>query len=87
MRDVPDKLWGGEHIVVGTPRSVFDKMSERHLRIDDLLTCICDEAGEMLSRGFQESDLHTVKTLLPSVQHRRFWTSSRSSCETRCAST
>ena len=31
--------------MVSTPRSVFDMLSKRHLRIDDLLTCICDEAA------------------------------------------
>merc|ERR1712070_528686 len=40
----------------------------RHLRIDDLLTFVCDEADEMLSRGFKDQIYDIFKTLPPNVQ-------------------
>ena len=43
MRDNIDKLRDGQHVVVGTPDRVFDMLSKRHLRIDELLTFVCDE--------------------------------------------
>jgi translation initiation factor 4A len=43
-------------------------VSKRHLRIDDLLTFICDEADEMLSRGFKDQIYDIFKTLPPNVQ-------------------
>jgi len=68
VRDDIDVLRTGVHVVVGTPGRVFDMISKRHLRIDDLLTFICDEADEMLSRGFKDQIYDIFKTLPPNVQ-------------------
>jgi len=68
VRDDIDKLRDGQHVVVGTPGRVFDMLSKRHLRIDDLLTFVCDEADEMLSRGFKDQIYDIFKTLPPNVQ-------------------
>jgi len=68
VRDDIDALRGGMHVVVGTPGRVFDMVSKRHLRIDDLLTFVCDEADEMLSRGFKDQIYDIFKTLPPNVQ-------------------
>jgi len=68
VRDDIDILRQGQHVVVGTPGRVFDMVSKRHLRIDDLLTFVCDEADEMLSRGFKDQIYDIFKTLPPNVQ-------------------
>merc|ERR1712039_846239 len=63
-----DRLRDGQHVVVGTPGRVYDMMAKRHLRIDDLLTFVLDEADEMLSRGFKDQIYDIFKTLPPDVQ-------------------
>jgi len=68
VREDIDRLRDGQHVVVGTPGRVFDMVSKRHLRIDDLLTFVCDEADEMLSRGFKDQIYDIFKTLPPNVQ-------------------
>jgi len=68
VRDDIDVLRNGVHVVVGTPGRVFDMISKRHLRIDDLQTFVCDEADEMLSRGFKDQIYDIFKTLPPNVQ-------------------
>jgi len=68
VRDDIDILKQGQHVVVGTPGRVFDMISKRHLRIDDLLTFVCDEAAEMLSRGFKDQIYDIFKTMPPNVQ-------------------
>merc|ERR1711990_748236 len=68
VRDDIDRLRDGQHVVVGTPGRVFDMISKRHLRIDDLLTFVLDEADEMLSRGFKDQIYDIFKTLPPNVQ-------------------
>jgi len=68
VRDDIDTLRDGQHVVVGTPGRVFDMVSKRHLRIDDLLTFTLDEADEMLSRGFKDQIYDIFKTLPPNVQ-------------------
>jgi len=68
VRDDIDILKQGQHVVVGTPGRVFDMISKRHLRIDDLLTFVCDEADEMLSRGFKDQIYDIFKTMPPNVQ-------------------
>jgi|Transcript_24463 translation initiation factor 4A len=68
IRDDIDRLKDGVHVVVGTPGRVFDMISKRHLRIDDLLTFVLDEADEMLSRGFKDQIYDIFKTLPPNVQ-------------------
>jgi translation initiation factor 4A len=68
VRDDIDKLREGQQVVVGTPGRVFDMLSKRNLRIDDLLTFVLDEADEMLSRGFKDQIYDIFKTLPPNVQ-------------------
>jgi len=68
VRDDIDKLREGQHLVVGTPGRVFDMISKRHLRVDDLITFVLDEADEMLSRGFKDQIYDIFKTLPPNVQ-------------------
>jgi translation initiation factor 4A len=68
VRDDIDRLRDGQHVVVGTPGRVYDMVSKRHLRIDDLLTFVLDEADEMLSRGFKDQVYDIFKTLPPNVQ-------------------
>jgi len=68
VRDDIDKLKEGQHLVVGTPGRVFDMIGKRHLRVDDLLTFILDEADEMLSRGFKDQIYDIFKTLPPNIQ-------------------
>jgi translation initiation factor 4A len=68
VREDIDKLREGQHLVVGTPGRVFDMISKRHLRVDDLLTFVLDEADEMLSRGFKDQIYDIFKTLPPNIQ-------------------
>merc|ERR1712193_440329 len=68
VRDDIDKLREGQHLVVGTPGRVFDMVSKRHLRVDDLITFVLDGADEMLSRGFKDQIYDIFKCLPPSVQ-------------------
>merc|ERR1711963_215697 len=68
VRDDIDKLREGQHLVVGTPGRVFDMVSKRHLRVDDLITFVLDEADEMLSRGFKDQIYDIFKCLPPNVQ-------------------
>jgi len=68
VRDDIDKLREGQHLVVGTPGRVYDMVSKRNLRVDDLLSFILDEADEMLSRGFKDQIYDIFKCLPPNVQ-------------------
>lgn len=68
VRDDVDKLREGQHIVVGTPGRVFDMVSRRNLKVDDLITFVLDEADEMLSRGFKDQIYDIFKTLPPNIQ-------------------
>merc|ERR1712226_1824317 len=68
VRDDIDKLRDGQHLVVGTPGRVFDMINKRHLRVDDLITFVLDEADEMLSRGFKDQIYDIFKCLPPNVQ-------------------
>merc|ERR1719160_604749 len=68
VRDDIDKLRDGVHMIVGTPGRVFDMCGKRHLRVDDLLTFVLDEADEMLSRGFKDQIYDIFKCLPPNVQ-------------------
>merc|ERR1711879_860880 len=68
IRDDIDKLREGQHLVVGTPGRVFDMIEKRHLRVDDLVTFVLDEADEMLSRGFKDQIYDIFKTLPPNIQ-------------------
>jgi len=68
VRDDIEKLRQGQHLVVGTPGRVFDMIGKRHLRVDDLITFVLDEADEMLSRGFKDQIYDIFKTLPPNIQ-------------------
>jgi len=68
VREDIDKLREGQHLVVGTPGRVFDMITKRHLRVDDLLTFVLDEADEMLSRGFKDQIYDIFKTMPPNIQ-------------------
>jgi len=68
VRDDIDKLREGQHLVVGTPGRVFDMLSKRHLRADDLVTFVLDEADEMLSRGFKDAVYDIFKLMPPNIQ-------------------
>jgi translation initiation factor 4A len=63
-----NRLRGGQHVVVGTPGRVYDMISRQHLRVDDLLTFVLDEADEMLSHGFKDKIYDIFKTLPSNVQ-------------------
>merc|ERR1712008_309640 len=68
VRDDIDKLREGQHLVVGTPGRVFDMIGKRHLKVDDLICFVLDEADEMLSRGFKDQIYDIFKFLPESVQ-------------------
>merc|ERR1711862_252686 len=68
VRDDIDKLRDGQHLVVGTPGRVYDMISKRNLRVDDLMTFVLDEADEMLSRGFKDQIYDIFKTMPPNIQ-------------------
>jgi len=68
MRDDIDKLRNGQHVVVGTPGRVYDMIGKHHLRVDDLISFVLDEADEMLSCGFKDQIYNIFKTLPPNVQ-------------------
>ena len=84
VRDDIDKFQDGLHIVVGTPGRVFEMLSKRHLRIDDLLTFVCDEADEMLSRGFKDHIYDIFKILSPNVQDCLFSATMADTSDLRC---
>merc|ERR1712183_601562 len=68
VREDIDALRQGPHVVVGTPGRVYDMISKRNLRVDDLLTFVLDEADEMLSRGFKDQIYDIFKCLPANVQ-------------------
>merc|ERR1711920_636011 len=68
VRDDIDKLREGQHLVVGTLGRVYDMIGKRHLRVDDLVVFVLDEADEMGSRGFKDQIYDIFKTLPPNVQ-------------------
>merc|ERR1719169_312029 len=68
VREDIDKLREGQQMVVGTPGRVYDMISKRHLRLDDLQMFVLDEADEMLSRGFKDQIYDIFKTLPANVQ-------------------
>jgi len=68
VRDDIDRLRDGQHCVVGTPGRVMDMLSKRHLRAENLLVFVLDEADEMLSRGFKDQIYDIFKILPANVQ-------------------
>jgi len=68
VRDDIDKLRAGQHLVVGTPGRVYDMIGKTHLKVDQLVTFVLDEADEMLSRGFKDQIYDIFKTMPPNIQ-------------------
>jgi translation initiation factor 4A len=68
VREDMRKLDGGQHIVVGTPGRVFDMISRRVLKPNDIKMFVLDEADEMLSRGFKDQIYDVFRTLSPNIQ-------------------
>eukprot|EP00928_Gymnodinium_smaydae_P100727 TRINITY_DN994_c1_g1_i7.p1 TRINITY_DN994_c1_g1~~TRINITY_DN994_c1_g1_i7.p1 ORF type:complete len:414 (+),score=122.36 TRINITY_DN994_c1_g1_i7:75-1244(+) len=68
IREDIEKLKEGQQLVVGTPGRVFDMVSKRNLRVDDLITFVLDEADELMSRGFKDQIYDIFKCLPPNVQ-------------------
>merc|ERR1712173_99030 len=63
VREDMNKLNSGVHIVVGTPGRVFDMISRRVLRVNDIKMFVLDEADEMLSRGFKDQIYDVFRNL------------------------
>merc|ERR1711935_1228897 len=68
VREDMQKLNNGIHIVVGTPGRVFDMISRRVLRVNEIKMFVLDEADEMLSRGFKDQIYDVFRTLNPNIQ-------------------
>jgi len=68
VRDDIDKLRSGQHLVVGTPGRVYDMIGKTHLKVDQLVTFVLDEADEMLSRGFKDQIYDIFRTMPPNIQ-------------------
>merc|ERR1712172_396620 len=62
------KLDHGQHIVVGTPGRVFDMISRKVLRTNDIKQLVLDEADEMLSRGFKDLIYDVFRHLNQEIQ-------------------
>jgi len=68
VREDMRKLESGQHIVVGTPGRVFDMISRRVLRQNDIRHFVLDEADEMLSRGFKDQIYDVFRHLNQEIQ-------------------
>merc|ERR1719403_702653 len=68
VRGDMSKLDAGQHIVVGTPGRVFDMISRKVLRVNDIKQFVLDEADEMLSRGFKDQIYDIFRTLPGNIQ-------------------
>merc|ERR1712110_1061604 len=62
------KLDVGQHIVVGTPGRVFDMISRKVPRPNDIKQFVLDEADEMLSRGFKDQIYDVFRFLNQEIQ-------------------
>merc|ERR1712137_1406187 len=52
VRDDIDELREGQHVVVGTPGRVYDMISKRNLRVDDLLVFVMED--ELTLEGIRQ---------------------------------
>jgi len=68
VREDMRKLDVGQHIVVGTPGRVFDMISRKVLRPNDIKHFVLDEADEMLSRGFKDQIYDVFRHLNQEIQ-------------------
>jgi superfamily II DNA/RNA helicase len=65
----------GQHIVVGNPGRLFDMISKRHLRTDDLKLLVMDEGDALLSENLKSTVYDIIKCLPPNIQVAFFSTS------------
>lgn len=65
-------LYGGAHIVVGTPGRVQDHLRRGSLTLDKVTFCVLDEADEMLALGFLE-DIEAILAELPEERQTAFF--------------
>merc|ERR1712106_104232 len=68
VREDMRKLDIGQHIVVGTPGRVFDMISRKVLRPNDIKQFVLDEADEMLSRGSKDQIYDVFRHLNQEIQ-------------------
>jgi len=68
VREDIEKLRDGQQLVVGTPGRVNDMAGKGHLRLEECLIFVLDEADEMLSRGFKDQIYDIFKSLPSSIQ-------------------
>ncbi|KAG0429871.1 hypothetical protein HPB47_023184, partial [Ixodes persulcatus] len=68
VREDIRKLEKGVHTVVGTPGRVFDMISRKALRTNNIRIFVLDEADEMLSRGFKDQIYDVFRTLNSNIQ-------------------
>jgi ATP-dependent RNA helicase DeaD len=61
------ELFGGVHIVVGTPGRLRDHLERRALKVNDVKAVVLDEADEMLDMGFRE-DLQFILETTPNTR-------------------
>ena len=58
-----EKLQDGIDVLIATPGRMFDLISQRHLRVNNINTLVLDEADRMLFYGFID-DIKHIKRLL-----------------------
>jgi translation initiation factor 4A len=68
VREDIEKMREGQQLIVGTPGRVYDMISKRHLKMEEIMLFVLDEADEMLSRGFKDQIYDIFKCLPPNVQ-------------------
>jgi len=68
VREDMRQLEMGQHVVVGTPGRVFDMISRKVLRANDIKQFVLDEADEMLSRGFKDQIYDVFRHLSEEIQ-------------------
>ncbi len=65
-------LRAGAQVVVGTPGRVLDHLRRGSLRLDEVKTCVLDEADEMMALGFTE-DMEAILAELPETRQLAFF--------------
>merc|ERR1711970_533911 len=68
VREDMRQLEMGQHVVVGTPGRVYDMISRKVLRSNDIKQFVLDEADEMLSRGFKDQIYDVFRHLSEEIQ-------------------
>lgn len=63
-----DALRKGQHVVVGNPGRLFDMISKRHLRVENIKLFVMDEADAILSGSFKDQIYDIFKCLPPQMQ-------------------